>query len=147
MDAEILFLMMEQDESEFLAYAKKNCDSINIKESISELNVGDCKLLFTGSILDNQTLFCGKLEIRLGRTEYNCEDHAKAMSVFRKLRNYIKKSYWSRLAYENQNKKGKLTPSRNHWLGPEAKKWKDADPSSHILKLSRTSWMEFDIGF
>jgi len=51
------------------------------------------------------------------------------------------------LAYQHQNKKGKLTPSRNHWLGPEAKKWKDVDSSNHILKLSKTSWMEFDIGF
>ncbi|WP_299876472.1 hypothetical protein [uncultured Cocleimonas sp.] len=147
MDAEILFLMMEKDESEFLAHANDYCDSIDIKEVTSELHIGDCKLLFTHSVLDNETLFCGKLEIRLGREEYNCTDHAKAMSVFRKLRNYIKKGYWSRLAYNHQNKKGKLTPSRNHWLGPEAKKWKDTDSSNHILKLSKTSWMEFDIGF
>ena len=147
MDAEILFFMTEQDESEFLFFAEKHCSSIDVQKVASELNVGDCKLLLTSSILENETMYCGKLEIRLGRSEFDCADQEKAKSVFRKLRNYLKKNYWSRLAYENKNKKGKLTPSRNHWLGPDAKKWKEAGSTNHILKLSKTSWMEFDIGF
>ncbi len=147
MDAEILFFMTVEDESDFLTFAKKNCDSIEHQNGKSKLTVGDCTLLFTSSILENDALYCGKLEIRLGRPENECADQEKTKSVFRKLRNYIKKGYWSRLAYENKNKKGKLTPSRNHWLGPEAKKWKESDSTSHILKLSKTSWMEFEIGF
>jgi len=147
MDAEILFFMTEKDKSDFLLFAEKHCDSIvNLCDTI-ELNIGDCKLLFTHSILENDILHCGKLEIRLGRSEFGCNDEEKAKSIFRKLRNYLKKSFWSRLAYENKNKKGQLTPSRNHWLGPDAKKWKEADSTSHILKLSKTSWMEFEIGF
>ena len=147
MDAEILFFMMEKDEANFVTFAKQYCDSIVNQNGTTEFNIGDCKLLFTRSILEDKTMYCGKLEIRLGRAEFDCVNQEKAKSVFRKLRNYIKKTYWSRLAYENKNKKGKLTPSRNHWLGPEAKNWKDADSTNHILKLSKTSWMEFDIGF
>ena len=147
MDAEILFFMTEQDELDFLAFAEKHCDSINIKNGLSELNVGDCKLLLTSSAIESGAMYCGKLEIRLGRSEFDCEDQEKAKSVFRKLRGYLKKNFWSRLAYENKNKKGRLTPSRNHWLGPNAKKWKEADLTGHLLKLSKTSWMEFEIGF
>ena len=147
MDAEILFFMTEKDESDFLAFAEKHCGPIEIHKDTSELNVGDCKLLFTHSSLENEILYCGKLEIRLGRSEFDCDDQARAKSAFRKLRNYLKKNYWSRLAYENKNKKGKLTPSRNHWLGLDAKKWKEVDAEGHILKLSKTSWMEFEIGF
>ena len=147
MDAEILFFMTDKDESDFLTFAEKHCDSIEIQQGTSVLYVGNCKLLFTYSILENETLYCGKLEIRLGRSEFDCADQEKAKSVFRKLRSYIKKNYWSRLAYENENKKGKLTPSRNHWLGPDAKRWKEVDTEGHTLKLSKTSWMEFEIGF
>ncbi len=147
MDAEILFFMTEKDQSEFLSFAEKSCDSIVSQNCIYEFIVGDCKLLFTPSISEKDTLYCGKLEIRLGRSEFNCNDQEKTKSAFRKFRNYLKKGYWSRLAYENNNKKGKLTPSRNHWLGPDAKQWKEADAKNHTLKLSKTSWMEFDIGF
>jgi hypothetical protein len=38
-------------------------------------------------------------------------------------------------------------PSRIHWLAPEAKKWKEETPEKNTLKLSKTSWMVFDIGF
>jgi len=145
MDAEILFFMSAKDQSEFLSFANKSCDSIVEEFDQFQLRIGDCELLFTPSIIEGNTRYCGKFEIRIGPSDKACKDQERAKSTFRKLRNYIKKNYWSRLAYTN--KKGKLTPSRNHWLAPDAKKWKDSDPDKHILKLSKTSWMVFDIGF
>ena len=147
MDAEIQFFMTEKDESDFLDDAKTLVDSIDKSSIPLRLILGDCELLFTPSSLEENTLYTGKLEIRLGKAELDYKDLERAKSVFRKLRNKIKKSYWSRLAYLDKNKNDKLTPSRVHWLGADAKKWKEADPEKHILKLSKTSWMVFDIGF
>lgn len=147
MDAEIQFFMTEKDESDFLDFARTLVDSIDKNSIPLRLILGDCELLFTPSSLEENTLFTGKLEIRLGKAELNYKDLERAKSAFRKLRNKIKKSYWSRLAYLDKNKNDKLTPSRVHWLGADAKKWKEADPEKHILKLSKTSWMVFDIGF
>lgn len=147
MDAEIQFFMTEKDESDFLDYASTLVDRIDKNSMPLRLIMGDCELFFTPSSLEENTLFAGKLEIRLSKARADFKDLERAKSVFRKLRNKIKKNYWSRLAYLDKNKNDKLTPSRVHWLGVEAKKWKEADPEKHVLKLSKTSWMVFEIGF
>ena len=147
MDAEIQFFMTKQDEQEFLEFAEKQIDHMEQDASIKRLIIGDCELLFTPSVKEENTLYTGKLEIRLGNTAINYNDLERAKSSFRKLRNSIKKKYWSRLAYKDKNKKDRLTPSRVHWLGPNAKQWKDENPEQHQLKLSKTSWMTFEIGF
>lgn len=147
MDAEILFFMSEADQKTFFVEVEKHCDRIETRTDMFHLIIGDCYLQFTPTLFEESTLYCGRLEIRMGSTEKNCKNQEKAKSVFRKLRNWIKKHYWSRLAYLNKNKRDKLTPSRNHWLGPDAKRWKETNPTHNILKLSKTSWMQFDIGF
>ncbi len=148
MDAEIQFFMTKKDEEEFLLYAKKIVDAIDKNPATIDLKVGDTALLiFTPSSEEDNTLYVGKLEIRLGNSELPLKELEQAQKAFRQLRNWIKKHYLSRLAYHDKNKKNKLTPSRVHWLGKDAKKWKEEQPEQHHLKLSRTSWMEFDIGF
>lgn len=148
MDAEILFFMTEKDQTEFLEVAAKSCDAVVDASTVLEFHVGDCKLIFTPSLFEDMTLYIGKLEIRLGElTSNNFKDQERAKSTFRKLRNWLKKNYWSRLAYLNANKKNKLTPSRNHWLGPDAKSWKEGDEKTRLLKLSKTSWMVFELGY
>lgn len=147
MDAEIQFFMSEKDTADFLKFAETQADKIDQGSIPLRFVLGDCDLLFTPSTLEVNTLFMGNLEIRLGKAELNYQDLERAKSTFRKLRNKIKKNYWSRLAYHDKNKKDRLTPSRVHWLGEDAKKWKESDAEKHILKLSKTSWMEFVIGF
>ena len=146
MDAEIQFFMTSTDETDFLAFAQKHLDRVTSSKEGAQFTIGDCELQFTSSVIDDNSMFAGKLEIRLDDPDFNYEDIERAKSVYRKLRNWIKKKYWSRLAYLHKNKKDKLTPSRVHWLGPDAKRWKEADSENHILKLSRTSWMVFEIG-
>ncbi len=147
MDAEIQFFMSEKDEEDFFDFASKHVDNIERNDSTLYLLIDDCKLTFSASILERDILYKGLLEIRLNNVDASCKGIERAKSTFRKLRNWIKKKYWSRLAYFNKNKKDKLTPTRVHWLGPDAKKWKDSDPENHVLKLSTTSWMIFEIGF
>jgi len=147
MDAEIQFFMTEKDESDFLAFVETQIDRMDKSQNPYRFILGDCELYFTPSVLEENTLYTGNLEIRLGKANLGYKDLERAKAVFRKLRNKIKKNYWSRLAYLDKNKNDKLTPSRVHWLGVDAKKWKQTDPEKHILKLSKTSWMVFDIGF
>ena len=149
MDAEIRFFMTTNDEVEFLEFANKHVDEIKLGQGIEskqQFIIGDCKLLYTPTLLEENTMYSGVLEIRV-ESENICNNQLKANTTYKKLRNWIKKKYWSRLAYINKLKKDKLTPSRIHWLAPDAKKWKEANPEKHILKLSKTSWMVFDIGF
>ena len=147
MDAEIQFFMSEKDELDFLEFAETQVDSITKNSIPMRLILGNYELLFTPSIVEDNTMFMGKLEIRSGNNDLNYQDIERAKSAFRKLRNKIKKSYLSRLAYIDKKKKDRLTPSRVYWLGSNAKEWKESDPENHILKLSKTSWMTFDIGY
>ena len=142
MDAEIQFFMTSKDERAFVSFAQKYVDRIDNDGTVLMLILGDCHLTVKTSDFDNLALYLGKLEIRLGNSDLNDQDRAK--STFRKLRNWIKKNYFSRLAYIS--KRGKLTPSRVHWLAPDAKMWKQADSEKHLLKLSKTSDTLFDIG-
>ena len=143
MDAEIQFFMTAKDEDDFLSFVVKHVDSVESNSVVRTLIIGDCHLMLTPSVVEDLVLYLGKLEIRLGNSDL--DDIERARSTFRKLRNWIKKNYFSRLAYIN--KRGKLTPSRVHWLGQDAKKWKQADPENHLLKLSKTSNTLFNIGF
>ena len=92
-------------------------------------------------------MYTGVFEIRIKNNDNACENQIRANASYKKLRNWIKKNYWSCLAFINENKKNKLTPSCIHWLAPDAKAWKESDEKNHLLKLSKTSWMTFDIGF
>jgi len=147
MDAEIRFFMTPGDETEFLAFASKHIDKIEQGCSLQQrFIIDECELLYTPTQLEDTVMYSGVLEIRIA-AENSCKGQLRATSIYKKLRNWIKKKYWSRLAFINKNKKDKLMPSRIHWLGPEAKIWKEEDAKNHVLKLSKTSWMVFDIGF
>ena len=147
MDAEIRFFMTTKDEAEFLEFAIKHVDEIK-QGSISKQHfmIGECELHYTPTKIENNTMYSGVLEIRI-MAEDTCKGQLRASSTYKKLRNWIKKKYWSRLAFINKTKNDKLMPSRIHWLAPDAKQWKEESPEKHILKLSETSWMVFDIGF
>lgn len=148
MDAEIRFFMTSVDEEEFLTFAKKHIDEIVITDPAKQYFVlGDCQLIYTPTEVDGNTMYSGCLEVRTDNLDLECEDQQRTHLCYKKLRNWIKKKYWSRLAYINKTKKDKLMPSRIHWLAPDAKTWKEQEPESHLLKLSKTSWMVFDIGF
>jgi hypothetical protein len=148
MDAEIRFFMTANDEKDFIEFANQTIDKIELDDSIKQrFIVGGCELQFTPTSIEDNVMYSGVLEIRIENNEQACKDQTRANASYKKCRNWIKKNYWSRLAYINKNKKNKLMPSRIHWLAPEAKKWKESDPQNHVLKLSRTSWMVFEIGF
>jgi hypothetical protein len=147
MDAEIRFFMTPDDEAEFIGFANKHIDVIKQGNELKQhFVIDECELLFTPTQLEDNTMYSGVLEIRIG-AEDSCKGQLRATIIYKKLRNWIKKKYWSRLAFINKTKKNKLMPSRIHWLAPEAKKWKEENPEKHTLKLSKTSWMVFDIGF
>jgi len=148
MDAEIRFFMTDKDEAEFIAVAEANVDEIDTTNPFKHrFLVGDCELFFTPTLIEDNVMYTGVFEIRIKNNDDACKNQIRANASYKKLRNWIKKNYWSRLAFINENKKNKLTPSRIHWLAPDAKAWKESDEKNHLLKLSKTSWMTFDIGF
>jgi len=143
--------MSAKDQYDFFEVAEPYFSSIeeDVQNKIFSFKIGGCQLLFTPSTREDNIIYTGKLEIRLNpiSNNSNLQDVNQTKEAFRKLRNWLKKHYWSRLAYNNKNKGNKLTPSRNYWLGPDAKLWKDANEGNRQLKLSKTSWMIFELGY
>lgn len=144
MESEQQFFMTEKDQEAFFDFVKGLVDSIGLVEETQnyQFSIDDCSLIFTPSPQDKNTLYAGKLNIKTD----DCKKEERTKKVYRKLKGWLKKNYWSRLAYLNIKKKNQLTPSRAYWVGPDAKNWKDEDPENHVFKLSTTSWMVFDIG-
>lgn len=144
MESELQFFMTKKDQNAFFDFVEDLVDRIDqVEETETYLfSIDDCSLIFTPSPYKKNILYTGKLNIK---TE-SCRKEERTKKVYRKLKNWLKKNYWSRLAYLNINKNNQLTPSRAYWVGPDAKRWKDEDPEDHIFKLSATSWMVFDIG-
>ncbi len=148
MESELQFFMTEKDQAVFFEYAESLLDQISPSNDSSYVfHIGDCVMSFKPSPFENNTLFTGKLKMNTIDSEGQaCAKEQQAKKVYRQLKKWIKKNYWSRLAFLDKNKKNKLTPSRAYFLGTDAKKWKDANPGKHKLKLSATSWMVFEIG-
>ena len=149
MESEIQFFMTEKDQTEFFDYAKTLLDAIGQinNQEHSTFHIGNCEMVFTPSRLEHRTLYAGRLRMNtIDKDGQACNKENQAKKVYRQLKKWIKKHYWSRLAFLDKNKKNKLTPSRAYFLGADAKKWKDTNPGKHKLKLSATSWMVFEIG-
>jgi len=148
MESELQFFMTEKDQAEFFAYAETLIDCIvEAENNVSLLKIGGCEMKFIPAYFDDNILYTGKLKIQtIDADGKACDQEQQAKRAYRQLKKWIKKNYWSRLAFLDKNKKNKLTPSRAYFLGTDAKKWKDANPGKHKLKLSATSWMVFEIG-
>ncbi len=152
MQSEIQFFMTQTDQEEFFAYAETLVDRLGNDQDdkpagTTIFSIGKCKLLFTPSPFENNTLFAGKISINtLDEKGKACDEEQRAKKTYRDIKKWIKKNYWSRLAYLDKTKNNKLTPSRAYFLGSDAKKWKDSNPGKHKLKLSATSWVVFEIG-
>ena len=69
------------------------------------LYIGECILKLTPSYFDGDILYTGKIVINTGTIDEHCKEADRAQKVYRKLRNWMKKHYWSRLAYLNKLKK------------------------------------------
>jgi len=148
MESELQFFMTEKDQAEFLAYAETLFDRMSkSKDNTHRLQIGNCAITFTPSPFEKNIMYTGKLRINtIDEHGQACNNEEQTKKAYRQLKKWIKKNYWSRLAFLDKNKKDKLTPSRAYFLGPDAKKWKDSNPGKHKLKLSATSWMVFEIG-
>lgn len=141
MKAELQFFMIDSDKAEFLDFAQQHIDRI---EDDTHFIIGDCEILFTPSVLIDDTLLMGKIAINSGGVDDGLKDQTRANNAYRQLRNWFKKNYYGRLSTWTEGKEEKLSRSRNLWLGLGAKKWKEENPDT-TMKLSKEGSIIFGI--
>ena len=141
MKAALQLLMLPSDVQVFLDFAKDHVDSIDAEQ---RLLVGDCELIFKASEQHENTLFVGSLSINSGGLDDGCKDSNRANNVYRELRKWIKKNYDNRLSTWEEGKKDKMGRTRNQWLAPDAKAWKQKNADAEI-RHSPTSIVYYDI--
>lgn len=150
MKAELQFFMSSQDTEAFLAFASNHIDRHEERENTESQEaelvfvVGDCELIFKPSRLIDNTLLIGSLSINSGGLDDGLNDQTRANNTYRQLRNWIKKHYYSRLSTWTDGNENKLSRTRNHWLGSDAKQWKQANPDAQLC-LSENYGVFFDI--
>ena len=141
MKAELQLLMLPSDAETFLNFAKNHVDMIKDNQ---RLMVGDCELIFKASEQSKNTLFVGSLSINSGGLDDGCKDSNRANNVYRELRKWVKKNYDNRLSTWEEGKKDKMGRTRNQWLAPDAKTWKQNNDDADI-RHSPTSIVYYDI--
>lgn len=141
MKAELQFFMLDDDTTEFLAFAQQHIDSIDDSTCFV---IGDCEIQFTPSKQVGDTLLMGKIAIDSGGIDEGLKDQTRANNAYRQLRNWIKKNYYGRLNTWTEGKEDKSSRSRNLWLGNAAKKWKEENPNS-TMRLYEDSPIIFGI--
>lgn len=140
MKAELQFLMSATDTDAFLTFAKDHVDSMEDSRFV----IGDCEIIFTPSKLIDNALIVGSIMINSGGIDDGLQDQTRANNTYRTLRNWIKKHYYSRLSTWTVGNEAKMGRTRNHWLGPDAKQWKETTGNTE-MRLSETSQVMFDI--
>lgn len=141
MKAELQLLMLPSDVQVFLDFAKNHVDSIG---SGQYLMIGDCELTFQASEQSENSLFVGSLRINSGGLDDGCKDSNRANNVYREVRKWVKKNYDNRLSTWEEGKKDKMGRTRNQWLAPDAKAWKQNNNDAEI-RHSATSTVYYDI--
>ncbi len=141
MKAELQFFMLPSDIEAFVHFAKDHVDSI---QSNQYFMVGDCELRFQPSKLIENTLTVGTLSIDSGGLDNGCKDHLRANNSYRALRKWIKTHYDNRLSTWSEGEMHKMKRTRNQWLAPNAKIWKQENKEA-VMRFSKTSPIFFDI--
>ncbi|MCK5917553.1 MAG: hypothetical protein KAG34_03970 [Cocleimonas sp.] len=141
MKAELQFFMLPSDAEDFINFAKDHIDTITAD---NDLVIGDCILSFQGSELIENTLTVGTLSVDSGGLDNGCSDHLRTNKTYRTLRNWIKNKYDNRLSSWVETQESKMGRSRNQWLAPDAKSWKQQNDDA-IMRFSTRSPVFFDI--
>ena len=144
MKAEIQFFMTAQDAEVFINHVKGLVDSINVNGDSSLLIIGDCQIVYTPSVLSENTLLAGSIAIDSGGIDEGCSQHLKANSIYKKLRKWIKNNYTNRLCTWTEGDADNASRIRDFWLGPDARQRKEHDKEM-LLRLSLTSSTLFDL--
>lgn len=141
MKAELQFFMLPSDVETFINIAKAHVDSIDANRNFK---VGDCLLAFQPSKQTENTLIVGTLSLDSGGLDHGCKDHLRANKAYRALRNWIKQHYDNRLSTWEDGKKDKIGRSRNQWLAPDAKYWKQNNDNA-VMRFSYENPIFFGI--
>lgn len=136
--------MTARDAEVFIDHVEKLVDSIKENGESSLLIIGDCQIVYTPSILSENTLSAGSIVIDSGGIDEGCKQHLKANSVYKNLRKWIKNNYYNRLCTWTEGNADNSSRSRDFWLGPDAKQRKEHD-NTMVLRLSFTSSTLFDL--
>ncbi len=142
MKAELQFFMLPSDVETFIRFAEDYVDTINKTDQC--FTVGNCELGFKPSQLIENTLMVGTLSVDSGGLDDGCSDHLRANKSYRTLRKWIKENYDNRLSTWTEDKQHEMGRTRNQWLAPDAKVWKQSNETA-VMRFSHTSPVLFDI--
>ncbi|HFC92833.1 MAG TPA: hypothetical protein ENJ51_08485 [Leucothrix mucor] len=141
MKAELQFFMLPSDAKDFINFAKDHIETITADNHFA---IGDCLLEFQPSELIENTLTVGTLSINSGGLDDGCRDHLFANKTYRILRNWIKDHYDNRLSSWIETQESNIGRTRNQWLAPDAKRWKQQNNDA-VMRFSLQSPVFFSI--
>lgn len=146
MRSEFQFFMTEEDQLDFLEFAEVYIDKIDKSpKAYWKLLVNDCYIQFEPSKFHNNDLISGRIAIATHGLdkEPTCSYGTEAEKIYKKLRNWLKKTYTNKLLCRNINIEGSSQVSKHLWIGPRAKKWKQKNLG--LLKQFPSGFAVFEL--
>lgn len=121
MRSEFQFLMSKEDEKLFLTFAESVCDGIE-KESDYQwfFIVGDCRIQFLPSKKSEEEISIGRISLVTTGYGLNFVSSEAAENVYKRMRNWLKKTYTNNLIGRNITIEGSSTAYKYFWVGPGA---------------------------
>lgn len=141
MKSELQIFMLPSDVEAFINFAKDHIDTITPNQCFT---VGDCELGFYPSKMVENTLMVGTLSVDSGGLDDGCKDHLRANKAYRTLRKWIKANYDNRLSTWSEGMEHKMGRTRNQWLAPDAKQWKQSNEDA-VMRFSQHNPVLFGI--
>lgn len=136
--------MTAADAAVFINHVEGLVDSIKENGESSLFMIGDCQIVYTPSVLSENTLSAGSIAIDSGGIDAGCKQRLKVEAVYKKLRKWIKHNYNNRLSTWTEGNADNASRIRDFWLGPDATQRKESDKKM-VLRFSFTSSTLFDL--
>ncbi|WP_321533036.1 hypothetical protein [uncultured Desulfuromonas sp.] len=127
MRSEFQFFMGNKDQDDFLEFAEAYVDEIDKSpKACWKLFIDDCYIQFIPSRIHDGDLISGRIAIATHGLdkEPTCEKRAEAEKIYKKFRNWLKKTYTNKMTCRNIYRPESAQLSKHLWVGPDAKKWK-----------------------
>ncbi len=119
MRSQLQFFMTSEDEAEFVSLAGGLVDSIDHSSDVQWfLRIGDCCIQLLRCRADKRQLIAGRLALATSGFGGESESAARAENAYKKMRNWLKRSYMNRMACRNVQIEGSRMTLSTFWASP-----------------------------
>lgn len=128
--------MTEEDEVEFVTMSQDITDSVDKSSDIQWFfHVGDCRIQLLRCSSDESQLLAGRISIATTGFGASYKSSQEAEKVYKRMRNWLKKSYSNRMTCRNVGIEGSKTELKTFWASPRVIEKVNSNPELVLRQI------------